>query len=89
MRVGKKYNYQDLDELIVEHVKAMARKVEELMQHEKFQEGSKADLDDSLHFDGSRGLMLESVAGFPRSSVVAHDYYGPWEDIASSNLHDP
>ena len=44
LRVGKKYNYQDLDELIVEHVKAMARKVEELMQHEKFQEGSKADL---------------------------------------------
>ncbi|KAL2132805.1 hypothetical protein VTI74DRAFT_3355 [Chaetomium olivicolor] len=45
LRVGSKYTYTDLDELIVEHVKAMAKKVEELMQHEKFQKGSRADLE--------------------------------------------
>ncbi|KAJ9156006.1 Transcription elongation factor Spt6 [Pleurostoma richardsiae] len=45
LRIGGKYNYSDLDELIVEHVKAMARKVDELMQHEKFQKGSRADLE--------------------------------------------
>lgn len=44
LRVGSKYTYTDLDELIVDHVKAMAKKVEELMQHEKFQKGSRADL---------------------------------------------
>lgn len=44
LRVGGKHSYTDLDELIVEHVKGMARKVAELMQHEKFQKGSKAEL---------------------------------------------
>ena len=44
LRVGGRYTYTDLDELIVDHVKAMAKKVEELMQHEKFQKGSRADL---------------------------------------------
>jgi hypothetical protein len=43
LRIGGKYNYSDLDELIVDHVKAMAKKVDELMQHEKYQSGSKAD----------------------------------------------
>ncbi|KAK0728681.1 SH2 domain-containing protein [Lasiosphaeria miniovina] len=45
LRVGSKYQYSDLDELIVDHVKAMARKVDELVQHEKFQKGSRADLE--------------------------------------------
>ncbi|KAF8864925.1 transcription elongation factor Spt6 [Acephala macrosclerotiorum] len=43
LRIGGKFNYSDLDELIVDHVKAMAKKVDEMMQHEKFQAGSKAD----------------------------------------------
>lgn len=43
LRVGK-FNYTDLDELIVDHVKAMARKVAEMMQHEKFQKGSRSEL---------------------------------------------
>lgn len=30
------HTYSDLDELIVNHVQAMARRVEELMVHEKF-----------------------------------------------------
>lgn len=53
LRVGGKYTYTDLDELIVEHVKAMARKVEELMQHEKFQKGSRADAGEFLLSDYS------------------------------------
>ena len=36
LRIGGKYTYSDLDELILDHVKAMAKKVEELMSHEKF-----------------------------------------------------
>lgn len=44
LRVGGKYNYSDLDELIVLHVKAMAKKVEEMMNNEKFQDKSKAAL---------------------------------------------
>ena len=43
LRVGGKYNYSDLDELIVNHVKAMARKVEEMMLHDKYQTGTKSD----------------------------------------------
>ena len=44
LRIGGKYNYSDLDELIVDHVKAMAKKVDEMTQHEKFQKGSKSDI---------------------------------------------
>jgi transcription elongation factor SPT6 len=51
LRIGGKYNYSDLDELIVDHVKAMAKKVDELMQHEKYQNGSKADT-------GKKSLLL-------------------------------
>ncbi|KAG7414074.1 Transcription elongation factor SPT6 [Fusarium oxysporum f. sp. rapae] len=43
LRVGGKYTYTDLDELIVEHVKAMARKVEELMRHDKYQNRSRGE----------------------------------------------
>ncbi|SLM33592.1 transcription elongation factor spt6 [Lasallia pustulata] len=42
LKIGR-HTYSDLDELIVNHVKAMARKVDEMMLHEKFQNGSKAD----------------------------------------------
>jgi len=45
LRIGGKYNYSDLDELIVDHVKAMAKKVDEMTQHEKFQKGSKSDIE--------------------------------------------
>lgn len=37
LRVGK-FSYSDLDELIVLHVKAMAKKVTEMMADEKFQD---------------------------------------------------
>lgn len=43
LKVGGKYNYSDLDELIVNHVKAMSRKVEEMMLHDKYRNTSKTD----------------------------------------------
>ncbi|KJR83147.1 transcription elongation factor SPT6 [Sporothrix schenckii 1099-18] len=43
LRIGGKYSYTDLDELIVEHVKAMAKKVGEMTRNEKFQPGTRAD----------------------------------------------
>jgi transcription elongation factor SPT6 len=44
LRVGSsKYQYSDLDELIVSHVRAMARKVDEMMAHDKYK-GSETDL---------------------------------------------
>ena len=48
LKVGGRYNYSDLDELIVNHVKAMAKKVEEMMNHEKYQNRSKAELGKQL-----------------------------------------
>lgn len=42
--VDGKYQFSDLDELIVNHVKAMARKVEELMAFEKFSKGSDTEI---------------------------------------------
>jgi transcription elongation factor SPT6 len=39
-----KQTFSDLDELIVNHVQAMARKTEELMAHEKFKGGSEDEL---------------------------------------------
>jgi len=43
LKVGGRYNYSDLDELIVNHVKAMAKKVDEMMLHDKYKNLSKAD----------------------------------------------
>lgn len=40
--------YSDLDELIVSHVKAMARKIDEINGHDKFQRGTKADIEQYL-----------------------------------------
>lgn len=45
LRVGGKYTYADLDELIQEHIRAMARKVDEMMNHDKFKKGSLSDLE--------------------------------------------
>lgn len=43
LRIGGKYTYSDLDELIVDHVKAMGRKVEEMMRHDKYQNRSRTE----------------------------------------------
>lgn len=56
LRIGGKYTYSDLDELIVEHVKAMARKVEELMRHDKYQNRSRAET-------GKWDILWKIVAG--------------------------
>lgn len=48
LRINNKYNYSDLDELIVSHIKAMARKVDEITNHEKFQKGIKSDTENWL-----------------------------------------
>ncbi|KAG6845335.1 hypothetical protein H0H87_010792 [Tephrocybe sp. NHM501043] len=42
--VDATHNYADLDELIVNHVQAMARRCEELMAHEKFKQGPEDEL---------------------------------------------
>lgn len=44
LRIGGRYNYSDLDELIALHVENMAKKVDEMCGHEKFQDKSKAAL---------------------------------------------
>ncbi|KAL4951975.1 SH2 domain-containing protein [Aspergillus filifer] len=41
LKVGGRFTYSDLDDLIFNHVKAMAKKVDEMMLHEKYQEGSR------------------------------------------------
>ncbi|KAI5290265.1 Transcription elongation factor spt6, partial [Ascosphaera aggregata] len=41
LRVGGKYSYSDLDELFVNHVQTMARKINDMMRHEKYQSGTK------------------------------------------------
>ncbi|KAL2836773.1 transcription elongation factor spt6 [Aspergillus pseudoustus] len=41
LKVGGRFTYSDLDDLIFNHVKAMAKKVDEMMLHEKYQEGTK------------------------------------------------
>ncbi|KAM3522938.1 hypothetical protein NHJ13051_005398 [Beauveria bassiana] len=43
LRIGGRYTYSDLDELIVDHVKAMARKVDEMMRHDKYQNRSRSE----------------------------------------------
>lgn len=50
LKIDGKYTYTDLDELIVNHVKAMAKKVDEMMTHDKYQNGSKAETGTSTSF---------------------------------------
>ena len=47
LKIGR-FTYSDLDELIVNHVQGMARKVDEMMLHEKYQSGSKSDTGESF-----------------------------------------
>ena len=42
LKIGGKYSYSDLDDLIANHVRAMAKKVDEMMNDERYQEGSKS-----------------------------------------------
>ncbi|KAI0134100.1 transcription elongation factor [Xylariales sp. AK1849] len=45
LRIGGKFTYSDLDELIVEHVKAMARKVDALVTNDKYRAGTLSDIE--------------------------------------------
>ncbi|KAI9928030.1 hypothetical protein ASPWEDRAFT_173677 [Aspergillus wentii DTO 134E9] len=49
LKVGGRYTYSDLDDLIFNHVKAMAKKVDEMMLHEKYNEGTKEETDKWLN----------------------------------------
>jgi hypothetical protein len=51
--------FSDLDELIVNHVKAMARKVEELMAHDKYKHETPAQLGMCIYlrFDAPLNLL--------------------------------
>ncbi|KKZ62104.1 transcription elongation factor spt6 [[Emmonsia] crescens] len=62
LKVGGRYSYSDLDELIVNHIKAMAKKVDDMMNHEKFQEGNKAD---------TEGWLTTYTKANPRRSAYA------------------
>ena len=44
LKIGGKYTYSDLDELIVNHVKAMAKQVDHMMDNEKYRNGSRAEI---------------------------------------------
>ncbi|KAF2399589.1 transcription elongation factor Spt6 [Trichodelitschia bisporula] len=48
LTIGGRYRYSDLDELIVLHVKGMARKVDEMMNDERYQSGTKAQTEQWL-----------------------------------------
>ncbi|KTW28720.1 chromatin-remodeling histone chaperone SPT6 [Pneumocystis jirovecii RU7] len=43
------YSYSDLDELIVSHIKSIARKVDEMTTNEKFQKGTRAETEQWLN----------------------------------------
>lgn len=43
LKIGGKYTYSDLDDLIVNHVKAMAKKVDEMTLHEKYHGSNKTE----------------------------------------------
>ena len=83
LKVGGRWSYSDLDELIVNHVKAMARKVDEMTLHEKYQNGSKQETGNiySLFKYCHRALTIFSPAerwlttyteANPRRSVYAY-----------------
>ena len=44
LKIGGRHTYSDLDELIVNHVKAMAKQVDHMMENEKYRNGSKAEI---------------------------------------------
>jgi transcription elongation factor SPT6 len=77
LRVGGKYSYSDLDELIVEHVKAMARKMDEMTSHPKFR-------NDKSRKDTEQFLVSYTQAA-PKKSIYTFtfDYKHPGYFILS------
>lgn len=68
LKVGGKYSYSDLDELIVLHVKAMAKKVDEMMLDERYQTGSKQQT----------GKFHTSIVHHPSSTIVTNSIAEQW-----------
>ncbi|PIG80283.1 transcription elongation factor spt6 [Aspergillus arachidicola] len=62
LKVGGRYTYSDLDDLIFNHVKAMAKKVDEMMLHEKYQDGTK----DATSMAAMEELEIHSKSYFVR-----------------------
>jgi transcription elongation factor SPT6 len=65
LKVGGRYAYSDLDELIVLHVKAMAKKVDEIMTDERFQKGSR-EATSKLSFHRYFAQNSANLLPFPR-----------------------
>jgi len=59
LKVGGKFSYSDLDELIVLHVKAMAKKVDEMMGDERFQSGSRTQT--GKYLQPCSGMIIGSM----------------------------
>ncbi|EZF34932.1 transcription elongation factor [Trichophyton mentagrophytes] len=62
LKIGGKYSYTDLDELIVNHVKAMAKKVDDMTVHEKYQSGTK---------EATEGWLTTYTTANPKRSAYA------------------
>ena len=71
LKVGGKYTYSDLDELIVLHVKAMAKKVDEMMNDDKYHHTPRADV--GKHNRISRCWVSFILTINPRT--LAYDLY--------------
>ena len=71
LRVGRKYTYSDLDELIVSHIKSMARKVDEMTTHEKFQRGTRADTGSCLLCDHANFRTMAYELFGSKSSTIS------------------
>lgn len=70
LRVAGKYSYSDLDELIINHVKATARKFDELQMHEKYRP------EDELGESNDAQVLCDSADGrteaYLKNYVQAH-----------------
>lgn len=86
LKVGGKYNYSDLDELIVNHVKAMAKKVDEMTGHEKFQNFSKAETGKSCEYTSFLSYLLTNAL---IRSMVDHLHRGQPQAFRLQFLHRP
>lgn len=75
--VDSTHTYADLDELIVNHVQAMARRVEELMAHERFKHGSEDELRESI-----------STTILPRFASICITRYVPEESLGRESWEE-
>lgn len=85
LKIGSRYTYSDLDELIEVHVKAMARKVDEIMNDERYQSGtqtqtgtySRALFAKTITNGSGRGMACVLHASKPHPEHVRFLYQSP------------